>query len=492
MTGSIRQYNRNKYLAIRMRIRFFICCFVLQFFLSFGQDRIMDSLKLALKKTVNDTTRCNILSAMIDNENDDAVWPAYNEEVRKIAELNLKKASLPKHLYLFWQKQLAASYTNVGFIANRKGAIHNALDSYSMALKIQEEINDKKGIALTLNNLAFIYESQGSIEKALECYNKCLILFREIKYTYGIASALNNIGLIYYNHEELSTIGNEAANPKVRVEKAIDYYEKSLKFYEEGKDQRGRAYALNNLGKAYAFLKNGKKSLDYFTESLAIHTLNADKRGMAFALNNIGSLFYDQKKYNEAIDYGKKSLELSKEISNPETAKYAAKLLKDIYTVTQDFKNALEFEEIFISMRDSISNQQTKKASIKNQLKYEYEKRAAADSVKNAEEQKVKDAQLTAQNAQIKQERFQRYALLIGLVMVLGGLGFVVNRFRITRRQKRIIEMQKQRVDKAYEDLHGKNKEILGSIHYARRIQTALLPNENYVQKNFNRLMKNG
>ena len=43
--------------------------------------------------------------------------------------------------------------------------------------------------------------------------------------------------------------------------------------------------------------------------------------------------------------------------------------------------------ELEIQMRDSINNMQTKKASIKSQLKYEYEKRAAADSVKNAEQQ---------------------------------------------------------------------------------------------------------
>ena len=139
-------------------------------------------------------------------------------------------------------------------------------------------------------------------------------------------------------------------------------------------------------------------------------------------------------------------------------------------------------------MRESITNEATKKASIKNQLKYEYEKRAAADSVKNAEEQKVKDAQLVAQNASLKSEKTQRYALYGGLVLVVGFLIFVFNRFRVTNKQKKIIEEQKHLVDEAFEKLAEKNKEVLDSIHYAKRIQVALLPNEKYINRNLHKL----
>ena len=38
-------------------------------------------------------------------------------------------------------------------------------------------------------------------------------------------------------------------------------------------------------------------------------------------------------------------------------------------------------------------------------------------------------------------------------------------------------------VDEAYEKLAERNKEVMDSIHYAKRIQTALLPNEKYIDK---------
>ena len=45
-------------------------------------------------------------------------------------------------------------------------------------------------------------------------------------------------------------------------------------------------------------------------------------------------------------------------------------------------------------------------------------------------------------------------------------------------KEKLIIENQKREVDLAYNQLHEKNKEVMDSIHYARRIQHSVLTNE--------------
>ncbi len=51
---------------------------------------------------------------------------------------------------------------------------------------------------------------------------------------------------------------------------------------------------------------------------------------------------------------------------------------------------------------------------------------------------------------------------------------FVFRSLKTTRKQKLIIE--------------DKQKEILDSIRYAKRIQTALMSNEKYIENNLNRL----
>ncbi|MBK6983618.1 MAG: hypothetical protein IPH32_02110 [Bacteroidetes bacterium] len=190
----------------------------------------------------------------------------------------------------------------------------------------------------------------------------------------------------------------------------------------------------------------------------------------------------------EAFKYATKSLQISYELGFPWEIKNAVATLKRIYQKQNKFKEALEMYELEIQMRDSINNTETKKASIKKQFQYEYEKKAAADSVKHAEEQKVKNALLTAQQAQLKQEKTQRLALYGGLALVIVFLGFVYNRFRVTQKQKAIIEQQKVLVDEAFTHLEEKNKEVMDSIRYAKRIQTALLTSEKYIERKLNEL----
>ena len=67
---------------------------------------------------------------------------------------------------------------------------------------------------------------------------------------------------------------------------------------------------------------------------------------------------------------------------------------------------------------------------------------------------------------------------------------FIYKRFRITNRQKLIIEEQKLLVDSAYKSLHEKNKEVIDSIHYAQKIQRALITSEKYIENKLNQLNK--
>jgi hypothetical protein len=82
-----------------------------------------------------------------------------------------------------------------------------------------------------------------------------------------------------------------------------------------------------------------------------------------------------------------------------------------------------------------------------------------------------------------KRQQFIIFSVIGILAIVLVFSFFLYKRFRITREQKVIIEDQKQKVDEAYEELFEKNKEIIDSITYARRIQRALMPSDKYVER---------
>ncbi|MGZ4100100.1 MAG: hypothetical protein ACXVNM_14535, partial [Bacteroidia bacterium] len=82
------------------------------------------------------------------------------------------------------------------------------------------------------------------------------------------------------------------------------------------------------------------------------------------------------------------------------------------------------------------------------------------------------------------------FAVLSILLLVIGFAVFLYNRFRIISRQKLIIEEQKVVVDKAYNKLNERNKEVMDSIHYAKRIQNALITSENYIEAQLKKFRK--
>ena len=64
----------------------------------------------------------------------------------------------------------------------------------------------------------------------------------------------------------------------------------------------------------------------------------------------------------------------------------------------------------------------------------------------------------------------------------------MVNRFRITNKQKKLIEAQKKIVETQKLIVEEKQQEILDSIYYARRIQRALVTSEFAINKHLKRL----
>lgn len=401
-----------------------------------------------------------------------AIIHEHDGDIEKALEFFNKSIAIRKKIKD--QKGLATSYCNIGGVYENQGDISKGLEYYHMALKIQEEIVDKEGIALTLNNIGFIYINQDDIPKALEFLQRALTIYTEIEDKSGIAFTLNNIGSCYKNQNN--------------TEKALYYFNESLKTCQEIDYQEGIGAGLNAIGTIYLKKGDYKKTLEYYQKALNIFETIGNSYGINNGLKDIGVVLLKLGKLNEALSYAKRSLETAKEMGYPQNIKNSAELLKTIYQKQNNYDEALKMFELEILMRDSVTNEETKKAALKKQLAYEYEKKAAADSVKHAEEQKVNNALLKAQQAQLKQEKTQRFVLYGGLVLVIAFLVFIVNRFHITRKQKTIIEQQKVMVDNAFEQLHEKNREVIDSIHYAKRIQSALMTSEKYIDRKLNDL----
>lgn len=257
---------------------------------------------------------------------------------------------------------------------------------------------------------------------------------------------------------------------------ALKYFNESKQLLEEVNDHSGYLMALRNIAKIYLINKDYKNAIENCNKIINDDQAAIYKPILGSTYDMLGAIYIDMNEIKKALKNNLEAMKIAKEIQNPELIRNSAFALTKTYKKMHNYTLSLNNYELYIKMRDSIYSQETRKASIKSQLKYEYEKKAAADSVKVVEEKKITALQL-------KQEENQRYFLYggFGLALIFGGIMF--NRFRITKKQKNVIHEQKLIVENQKHLVEEKQKEIMDSIRYAKRIQQSLLPTEKYIAR---------
>ncbi|MBI4931799.1 MAG: tetratricopeptide repeat protein [Bacteroidetes bacterium] len=342
-------------------------------------------------------------------------------------------------------------------------------------------------MAKRLGNIGIVYDFQGDYPKALDYYFKSLKMFEDLGNKNGIAADLGNIGNIY---------DKEAGSQKTEIKrdslfnKALTYYFRSLKIAEELGNKNGIAIWLSNIGIVYD-KKAGcqksdvrrdslnKKALDYYFKALKMDEELGRKSGIATNLGNIGSLYSSAGKFKDAEEYLQKALALSIEIGSKEGVMEWEQNISELYSKlrTPRYKLALEHYKLYIVYRDSIANEENTKKQTRIEMQYEFDKKEAATKAEA-------DKQAAVAEAESRRQKIILYFVLCTLFIVLVFAVFIFRALRITQKQKQLIELQKKVVEE-------KQNEILASIRYAKRIQDALLPTEKYIDKTLKRLMKN-
>lgn len=423
-----------------------------------AQNRIIDSLLSRLKTDKEDTNKVLRLKELC--------WEYKNQGKYDSAMIfGTKAVDLAKKLN--YKRGLSASYNNIGTLYIEKGLYPKTLEYFFMALKIKEELNDKKGISGMLINIGNVHLHLLDEEKAMDYYIKGLKIAEEVGYKPWQANALGNIGNIYGN--------------KGNYQKALEYYSKTLTIYEGLGNKTAIAAGYGNMGIAYRKLGDYSKAMEFYQKALNLFQELGNKTNIASNYGNIGLLHLKQKHYVEAELNLLKGLELGRELKVLGIQKMDHQALSDLYSETGQFKKAFEHYKEYVALNDKITNEANTKKQTEIEMQYLFEKEQLADSIKNMEtvaREKLKHEQ------EIKQQRIYTYGGIIGFVLMLVVAGISFRGYRQKQKANLIITEQKKMVEE-------KQKEILDSIHYAQRIQKALLPNEKYISKNLNKLYPN-
>ena len=224
---------------------------------------------------------------------------------------------------------LAANLRNIGNVYQAKGELEKALEYYEKALELDEELGRKEGIAIQLVNIGNVYAIKGELEKALEYYDKALELDKEFGRKEGIAKDLGNIGSLYLTKGEL--------------EKALEYYEKALEL-EKGLGRKSvMAADLGNIGIVYRTKGELEKALEYYEKALELDEELGRKEGIAIRLGNIGNVYAIKGELEKALEYYDKALGISKGMGTRiETARTLMNI-GDVFTQKGDKNQAMDY-----------------------------------------------------------------------------------------------------------------------------------------------------
>ena len=378
-----------------------------------------------------------------------------------------------------FKKGLSRSYNNLGITYFDQGSYEKSIESYFKALNIHEELGDKRNMAACYTNIGLVHSAEGSYEKAIEYFQKALKIYEDLGDKRGISICYINFAMVY-----------QKKNIK---DKVIEYNNKAINLFEELGNKRGLSNSYHNIGELYLIEGSFIKAAEYYLKALKMYEEIGDRKGIAITGVSIANLNismadsiaiteYQRINYlNKAVSYGNKSIVNAREMKLWPTTKEAANTLMTAYNKLGNYKKAIEFAGIVIATQDSIFMEDKTRAIQEMSTRYETAK-------KKQQQIEVQESQLIVKDARIKQQKTFRNALIGGLGAIVLIVIVIAYAYIQKRRDNTKITEQNEKILRINEELKKLNKtitsqkdEIISSINYAQRIQSAILPPEKYI-----------
>lgn len=340
----------------------------------------------------------------------------------------------------------------LSYSAFETGQLTKGEEGFRRVIEIFPHVTDHSVRAQIRNFQAFIESHQGNYEKALEFVYDCIReseLAPKKKNQYW---GLYTLGVLYFDMKDMvnseKNFRSAAENFKKfnneygvarsetgissvciyagRFDEAEQLLRKSLAFYKEEEVLSGISRSLNDLGVLYKKTGRNKEALACFEEALQIRKDTSHTQGVATTLNEIGELQILLKDFAAAERFLKEGMEVSQFIGNRSKLYRTHYLLSQLYRQTDQPWKALEHYEYYDKLKSEVTGE-----TATNKIN-ELQKRMATEKAD---------------------------------------------------REKEIERLRNVELKSALDKIEQQNKDIRDSIHYARRIQRALLASDDLLKK---------
>lgn len=379
--------------------------------------------------------------------------------INAIENANLSKKLNPNAKY---KKGYIENELSFGLIYYLTGDLKKALTHTNNALKFNSTLKTQAKIH---NQLGRIYTDLVEYEKAEKNLHKAISINHSIKDSSQIQGNLINLGnlksLIY------------------QIDSAYYYLEEGLKIAKKLKDTTGIIITYNNLGILNGNLNELGLERKYYLMAFNIIKPSSSNQKSHLAFN-IATSFFQSNQLEETENYLKIALRESEKSNSLKGLKNSYELYGKLEKRKNNFKNSLNYYLLYFDAFKKLMNEDIKISITKIQLESEFQNQLKIDSIKkNKEIQIIKQENL--QKEKLQEEELKRtnstliFSLIILLLMII--ISIRVYKINIERRKANAtINEQKIKVEKQKDLIEEKQKGILDSITYAKRLQNAILP----------------
>ena len=430
-----------------MRKLFLLTAFLWAGHLSYSAES--DRLKQNYENAPNDSlkaTSCLALGDCFENKNIENSIEWANKAIfhaRKFKNIEL----------------LIKALSHANYYYARSGNYPKAIENCFEGLKIAEQHKLYIWQANFSGKIGACYQNLEDSDQAITWLRRSIELYKK-HHPSELSKPLGNLGGHYINIEQYDS--------------ALVYLNQALVLKRKSGDKESMALTMGNIASCYIQLKQYAKAEKMLREAYAIRKEFNDQYGTTKMLMDFSWLYGEQNDFYKSIVYADSARQIAIALNFSEFHNQASAQMAVMYAKLGNYKKAYEYhQETFDTWKDIYEQMSTENL---NDLRTAYETdKVEADNLLLVKNGKIKDLRLEKNDAKINSQRVIIAAGAGSLIVLFLLIYFLVKWNKEKKEQNIQMQIQKGIVEQ-------KNEEILASIQYAKRIQTAILPHEKVVK----------
>jgi len=418
---------------------------------SYSQLLNVDSCLNVLKTAKEDTNKVILLNEI--------AWDISYTSLQKGIDYSDQAYELAKKLK--YERSFSRIFNTQGAVYADMAETAKALNLFLEGLKYAKKYN-QIGVEIALyNSLGNLYNKLEDTPKALSYYLQSIEISLRYKYKKPPVVAYSNISGIY------------AANGK--LDSAMFYVNLCVDYNLKTNDNTGLANNYITLSEIFTELKNKQKCLMYAQKAFDAAQKANDLYTMSHTCIQLSDAYYFNNDIHSAINALNEARMYASKTGDVPVFELSAANLSSYYEELGDFKNGLKYFKEYKLYKDSSLNNESIQQTKNAEAKYENEK-------------KQKEIELLAEKQKVNEEQNQKkkmylIAAFIGIAILVFVSVILYRNNLLKQKTNKDLEAFNKEINHQKELVEVKNKEIVDSINYAKRIQQSILTSDSYFKK---------